>query len=430
MFIKKIQTKINHVFKQKLARNILWELFAKLASVLMQTTYFVIVARFLGSANYGSFVAVTALASLVFPFASLGSGHILVQNVSRNRKTFNYSWGNSIFIVCNCSLVLIGILFILSPIFFAQNIDRLAILLILIADLLCLSFCLVCTQAFISIDSNKKSAQFQILQSSTKLVFAFILAFCFEKPSIVDWSILYLIAAAFISLVGIFIVSQQIAKPKLSLSKIKQGISQGIYFSISESANNINTDIDKTMLASMSTLAATGIYGAAYRCIYIGFIPIFAIISGSYAKFFEYGAFGIDRSLSLAKRLLPVMLAYGIAILVSFLLLAPLLPIVLGEEYKEVADVIRWLSPIPLMAGIQFLVADTLTGAGFQKVRSFIQVSAAILNILLNLWLIPTYSWKGAVIATLFADSLRLLCLVIAVIILHQKQKRYAKTVK
>jgi O-antigen/teichoic acid export membrane protein len=58
---------------------------------------------------------------------------------------------------------------------------------------------------------------------------------------------------------------------------------------------------------------------------------------------------------------------------------------------------------------LQFLVSDALTGAGFQGMRSGIQVCSAVCNVGLNFWLIPLYSWQGAAIATLVAEGLKLI---------------------
>jgi len=46
-----------------------------------------------------------------------------------------------------------------------------------------------------------------------------------------------------------------------------------------------------------------------------------------------------------------------------------------------------------------------LTGAGLQRYRTAGQVAAVVLNFLLNLWLIPAYSWRGAAWSSLATDG-------------------------
>ena len=119
---------------------------------------------------------------------------------------------------------------------------------------------------------------------------------------------------------------------------------------------------------------------------------------------------------------MPFILIYGLVTVVGYLVFAPFLPHILGAEYVEAVSALRWLAPLPCIAAFQFLAADTLTGAGFQKTRSIIQVGAALLNISLNIWLIPLYSWQGAAWATLIADSLRAIFLWLTVAFLYRRE--------
>jgi O-antigen/teichoic acid export membrane protein len=108
---------------------------------------------------------------------------------------------------------------------------------------------------------------------------------------------------------------------------------------------------------------------------------------------------------------------------------APAVPLILGTEYTDSIEVLRLLSPIHLISSVQFLAADILTGAGFQGSRSAIQVTSAFLNIGLNLWLIPIFSWKGAAYATLTSETLKTLGLWLVVAFLYQRQITKSKIV-
>ena len=368
-------------------------------------------------------MGITALAALVFPFANLGSGDVLIQQVSRNKKVFSTYWGNALIIVCFASLLLTIMAYFISPIIFSSIVSLPAILAILLADLTGLAMFVVSAKAFMSHNLLKNSSLLQIIGTVTKLLAAILLA-TYAKPSLWQWSYLYLFSALITAVVGIIWVSKTLGKPKMASQDIPTMANKGIYFAIGESAYNINSDIDKTMLASMSTLEATGIYGAAYRLIQVGSIPIYAVLSASYPKFFQEGTKGIKGCLSLVKRLLPFVAIYGIVSLLGFLVFAPWITYILGDEYQNAIATIRWLAPIPIIGSIQLLLADALTGAGFQKTRSAIQVTTALGNVGLNFWLIPLYSWKGAAWATLSSDSFRVICLAIAVSWFYYQQNQ------
>ena len=428
MKISAIRAKFSGVLKSHVAQDIFWVFLARLCKLLAQTFYFIVIARVLGAKDYGSFIGVTSLASIVFPFIALGSEHLLVKYVATNQSLFRTYWGNSLLILIINSSFITGVLLLFASLFFPVNhISLQTILLILLADLLCLSLLDLSTKALISVNLTKKTALLGVFSAYTKLLAALCLAVFFDNPTVMDWSWLYLLSGLITAIVSVLLVNYLVGKPKPVLSKIRSEIEQGIYFSIGMSPNNINTSLDKTMLASMSTLEATGIYGSAYRFIDMGHIPILSVFTVAYTRFFKHGASGINSSLNFAKRLLPYMGGYAVLSILGYQLCAPLIPKILGQEYQDAIAALRWLSPLPAIFAFQVLGADTLTGAGFQKIRSLVQVVAAILNIGLNLWLIPIYSWKGAAWATLSSDSLRLISLWVIIWFLSRKASSISK---
>ena len=104
--------------------------------------------------------------------------------------------------------------------------------------------------------------------------------------------------------------------------------------------------------------------------------------------------------------------------------MAPLLPYLLGSEYQNAVEAIRWLALLPFLRAIYYPVADALTGAGFQGLRSSVQVFVALFNILINLILIPAYSWRGAAWASIASDSLLLIGLLTVAWYVHRKERR------
>ncbi len=394
----------------------------KAISIFMQAAYFILVARSLGTENFGMFMGVTSLAAVVVPFAALGSGDILVKYVSRNKALFREYWGNALVTTFCSSSVVICLSFFLAKLILPSTISASVILFILVGDVLGLAIWNIACGAFIAFDLHRKTAQLQVCLNLTKLLAAVILATFIQDPTPKNWSILYFTGTIFTALVSILIVNKILGFPRANLSQLKNNISQGVYFSIDRSAAFINASIDKTMLASLSTLNATGLYAAAYRLIEVAYLPILVIFGSTYAKFFEQGEFGIKGTLKLAKRLLPIILIYGIIVCIGYQIFAPVVPYLLGDDYAASIPVLYWLSPMPLIMGIQLILADTLTGAGYQRLRGLMQLSAAFFNVSLNYYLIPLYSWKGAVWATLATDSLIVICSCAAVVFFYRQQ--------
>jgi O-antigen/teichoic acid export membrane protein len=424
MNLAEIKVKVTNLFQSSLARDTLWMLFSKLFNIVMQTAYFIIIARLLGKENYGSFVAITAVANLVFPFVPLGSEHLLVKNVSTNRATFSTNWGNSLVLSIVNGTFLTLLLFLLSPVLFPGNIPWVAILLILVADLICLALLDLGSKSLLASNMVNKTAQLEVLGTCSKLLAALSLLVFFPNPNVNTWSYLYCTSSVVMTVITILLITKMLGLPRPILSELRSNLVQGFYFSISTSANNINANLDKSMLSKISGVGATGIYASAYRFIDVANSPLLALFGATYTRFFQHGASGVRGSLNFGKRLLPILTFYAIATVIGFWLIAPFIPVILGEDYRDAIGALLWLSPLPAIAAFQYLAADTLTGSGHQKSRSIVQVGSALVNVVLNIILIPLFSWKGAAIATIISDSLRLVCLWLIVFILHRRESK------
>jgi O-antigen/teichoic acid export membrane protein len=419
-----IKAKITNLLQKALFRDTLWMLIAQVIGIFLQMAYFMIVARVLGIEQYGSFSGVLALAFVASPFSGLGSGDVLVQNASRDPSLFRQYWGNSLLIILITSILLSGLAVFISPLIFHQEISPLLVFLVAIADLLFLRIWVTASAALLSQSLANKAAQIKVFHNFSKLLAAIALLVFFKQPSILTWGGLYLVGTAVSGIVSFLLVCRMLGLPQLNIQRLISQLKPGFYFSINSSATTVNAHADKMMLASLSTLTATGTYAAAYRFIDVGYFPIFAISNAAYARFFKEGATGIKGSLNLAKKIMPSVALYGFVAMIGYLVFAPVIPWILGEEYREAVTALRWLAPFHLLFVFQYLAADTLTGSGFNKWRSLIQVFAALLNVVLNFWLIPLYSWKGAAWATLASIGVQTIGLWLLVYVFYQQQNK------
>jgi O-antigen/teichoic acid export membrane protein len=430
MNIKIIKYYINKILKNSLAKNTLWMFISNGIKLFVQAGYFVVIARVLGVEEYGAFVSILSLAGLIYPFASWGTGEILIKHVSRDRTVFSEYWGNSLFIPCSFGAILIVILLFLINFIIPKDLSLIVVSLLLVSELIFKMIADSAGKAFLAVNMIDKVAQLNLLFSVKNLFAVIIFITFFPTKNLATWSVLYFGSTLGLAVISIALVNYLIEPPKLSLSRFKAEIIQGFYFSVDVAASNINQNIDKTMLPRLSTLEATGIYGAAYRLIDVAFAPVNSLMTAAYAKFFQNGASGIKGNINFAIRLSFIGGFYGLIASLGMFFLAPFVPYILGNEYQAVVEVLRWLSPLLLIVSVQYFAADTLTGAGFQGVRSAIEITAALLNFLLNLWLIPLYSWKGAAWSSLASDGLKLLIFWVVVLTLYQGEIKKKKILK
>jgi O-antigen/teichoic acid export membrane protein len=200
------------------------------------------------------------------------------------------------------------------------------------------------------------------------------------------------------------LVHRDLGYPKLTFAGVGSELKVGFYFSLSISAQSIYTDQDKTMLTRLGPLEAVGIYAAAYRLIDVALTPVRALLDAAYTRFFQHGAGGIQGSLEFTRRLLPIAAAYSLFVGIVLYFAAPVVPALLGADYQNTVEALRWLAVLPILETLIYFAADTLTGADFQGRRSSVQVFVALFNVLISLQLISLYSWRGAAWASITSD--------------------------
>ena len=122
-------------------------------------------------------------------------------------------------------------------------------------------------------------------------------------------------------------------------------------------------------------------------------------------QFFREGAQGVEQAARFSRRLLRWTLPFGGACALGLAVAAPLLPLAFGRSFAGSVTVLRWLCLLPLIRGMQYAWGTTITAASSQWLRTSTQAGAAILNLSLNLVLIPHWSWQGAAVASLLTDG-------------------------
>jgi O-antigen/teichoic acid export membrane protein len=392
-----------------------------ISQLIVQGIYFIILARTFAPEKYGAYVGIVAIVSILIPFASWGSEQIIIQNVSRQRSLFRESWGTGILktlIFGSLFTSLILIVYSFSPI---PGISIQVVFVVALANLIFLRLNDLVRDSFVGIGLLNYTAKIMFLVSVNRFFGVLVLITLYDQPSILSWTIIYCFATFCAAVMSTYLLVKQVDYPKFTLSKVKEDLKLGFSFAVGISAQTIYNDIDKSMLAKLSTLESAGIYGAAYHILNVSFTPILSLAMASFRNFFQQGVSGIKSSFELCKKLLPMSLGYSIIAIVGLKVFAPLVPLILGSEYSDSATALIWLSPTIFFRTMHIFAADTLTGADLQKVRSGSQVLVAMINGLLNYWLIPLYSWRGAIGATLISECLLMIVLWSAVYLYSRK---------
>ena len=392
---------------------------------IIQIAYLVVLARALGAEQYGAFLAVVALVSILSPFSSMGTGHLLIRGIATERRPFAAPWGDAIAVTSVCAVTLgLGTIFLLSPLVLPDGVSVALVTMVVVADLLFGRLTEVSAQAYQGFERLERTAQIQVSLAALRLLAVIVMSRLVTELTAVNWSIGYAVSAIVAGIAAIAIVGLELGRPQFRRGAFSHAVREGFFFSLAQSGQQTYTQVDKIMLAKIDSLGAAGVYGAASRIVDASFMPVLALLHATYSRFFRHGVEGVQGTLRFATRLLPLGMGYGALVGVGLLVLAPLLPWILGGEYASVVQALRWLAPIPFLRVVQYFAADSLTGAGYQPLRSAIQIGVGVCTVGLNLVLIPRYSWLGAAWASGISSILMALAFWIALVYLKRREVR------
>jgi len=340
------------------------------------------------------------------PFVSLGAGNVMVKNTARDPAAFVASYRTALKVTAVSGAALFAGALLVAPLLLPPNVPRLLVACVAGGDLLVAGFYDTSWKAYQAFNRMRRVAQLQLLLSGLKLAAALALGFLVPAPSPARWAALYALCTLGTGAAALWLTHRELVAPAKRGAAPPFDAVEGFYFSTSLAAQNVYNDLDKTMLVRLSTLEATGIYAAAYRMVELAYLPVRSLFYATYADFFQRGRRGVRATLAFGRGLMPAGLGYAAAVSAAILAAAPLIPLVSGSGFQEAAEAARWLAPIPLLRATHHFAADILSGAGRQGARTAMQVVVAVANLLVNLWLIPAYGWKGAAWASVLSDGL------------------------
>ncbi len=390
--------------KSVLVRNAAWLFAGQGFSFVIQGAYFIVLARLLGTTQYGLLAGAVALVAVVSQYSTLGSGLLFLRYVSPDHSRFRIYWGNILM-----SVLLLGTLIVvvlrLSGRWLVGAASVPLIFPIAIGDCLFQQLTICGGQVFQTFEKMKFSAAVTLLSNVSRCIVAVGMLLFLGKATASQWAMASLTVSFISACIAFAIVTRFFGWPSFSPSLLLKRSGEGFVFAISGSTTAVYNDVDKVVLSHYGMDRANGIYSMAYRVVNIGTMPVMSIVGAAFPRFFREGVKGIAATVPMARQLLKRTALLGIGISLAMFLSAPIIPHLVGKSYAESVSALRWLCLIPFFRCFHLSAGDAIAGAGHQKFRLVSQSIAAIGNLLLNLYLVPRYSWQGAAWASLATDG-------------------------
>lgn len=414
-------------------KGLLWTFSGQGIKLILQVFYILGLAIILGPNMYGQIAIIMSIIVVLSPFCGIGYGNILIKNIATKTNKYKKTLGSTIVFLVISFVILEIILVCLTYFIFGFNQSLLIIALLLgMSDLIFLKISEFTSQIYLANANYKKSSIVQLnislIRASSLVIFEMINRYFNLNLQVIFWVYLYVAFTFIQSVNNLKNIFTFYGNPDFKDVKIKfNEIKEGIQFSISLSAQGIYNDVDKTVLGKFSGSTVAGYYSFAYKISDVVFFPVKALLSYTYPKFFEKGKNkNLFSTFEYAKKLSVIVTLYNITVSAIAFFILPYLFKYIGflKQYQSSLEIVNYLLLLPILKGIHYLFSDALTGSGHQGKRTLIQVTVSVMNLILSVYFIKIYSWKGAVIASLISDTLMVIFIFLCNIYLLKKMKK------
>lgn len=400
-----IRGQIGRLLQHRVSRNASWIFAGQGANFLLQAGYFVLLARLLGVREYGVFAGAFAVVNLVTPYSALGAGMLFMRYVTADRSRAAVYWGNSLAVTVSATLLIAAALFFGGPALTKTH-DHLIFVVLVVANCLFSQIANLGSLVFQTFEKMRWTAILSLISSLARLLILIVMQVTLHHATALQWSVGVLIASGCAAGLSMIWVKSEIGSAAIERKLIFQRIREGFGFSFAGTTQAAYNDVDKVMLSHYGLNRENGFYTLAYRVIDFATTPIVGLDSAVLPRFFRLSHEGMGKVVRLALRSAGISVLMGLGIALGVLLIAPVIPHMVGRDFSGVLVALRWLCWIPVLRGIHRMTGGALTGSGNQDYRTAAQVIVAIANFLLNLWWIPAYGWIGAAWSSVASDGL------------------------
>ncbi|MCX6764885.1 MAG: flippase [Candidatus Nealsonbacteria bacterium] len=405
----------NTTVRQTISKNYFWLIAGAGINKLLKMVLIIYAARILGVTEYGKFSFALAFVSLFIVFHDFGLPATITREFAREKEKEKEFYSVLSF---TALLAVVALTLILSGSFFITQDPGIRIIILILALFSLINGFAVVFYAFFQARQRMEYQMWaETLQSI--LVVGMGLFVLFKMPSVENFSYSYLFAAIISFIFVLFFFNFKIFPLRICWEKSvwKKFFIMALPLGLAGSFGSLYSYTDSVIMGYLGMINETGWYNAAYRISFTAFIFIGLISSSFYPV--------LSENFRKSKEMLQKVWNYEIEIIIILVFLFVTGGIVLASKIINFAYGPAFF---PSILAFQILIVttgitlfyttlkDLLIVANLQK-KFFIAIAAgAIINIILNLILIPRYSLYGSAVATTITHSLILITLAIFIL--------------
>ncbi len=386
-----------------IAKNSIFLFLGDAIGYVLQLILVVYLARYLGDANFGKYCFVTAFSMLFLILSDIGLSVLMIREIARDTtKAGKYLVNISIIKLILSSFTII--LVVTAVNFMPYPPDTIWAICIVAVTTFFTSF----TSSFRSIFRAFERMEYELISKIAERIFIFIsvLPVLYLGYGLIEVVLAMLISQVFIFIFTLILLIKKLTRPTLlfDLSLCKSLIKEGFPFALASVFSVIYFQTDTVMLSMMKGDAVVGWYNAAYRLVMaLPFIST-AFVGALYPMLSKYSTSSRDKLIIVYEKSFKFLLMLSIPIGIGTSLLADKIIIFLyGQDFVNSILALQILVWVASVLMIYSIVGYVLASINRQPVDTRTTCISALLNVGLNLLLIPAYSYAGAAITSVLS---------------------------
>lgn len=365
-----------------------------------QALWMIAVARALGPSGYGGFAGATGLATALGSLTGMGFGLVMLQDASRDPRAFAGGWKRAIIACLTSGAILWGAFVVAAPLVVPLSTWTLAA--VGIPELICFPLTIVSSYAFQSRERmGWAGAMYSLVPASNILAVTCFFLFTSDRSlmAYLPWHAGCSIAAA---LAGYLLVNVLLRPGFARLSVTRRDLNEAFGYSLMRVVDNGLGSLDKTLVLRLAGAEAAGIYTAAYRLVAVLALPVTSLAMAALPRLFRVGG-DPDEGRHFVRRLTIFAAAGGLAAMIGVLILAEIIPWLLGPRFEASTGFARWLAPFPLLFGLSSLGCNILVTSRLRHYRIAVQLLGLVTLTGGIVALVPAFGLGGAAAALMTA---------------------------
>lgn len=396
----------NHKGFKKYFNNTSWLLAERVLRLFITLIIGLYVARYLGPIDFGKLSYATSFVGILSIFIQLGLDGIVVRDLVNNPKIKDKILGALFTLKIFGSLIMVGLLIIVSIIMKHESQITLLIAIIALSSILTIVFDVI----RVNYEASVLVKYVSIIQMTQLVVSSILKLYCVAIGAHLLWfAIIYVVDTLLLSGLSIVIYRNKtgsIRSWKVDWGIVKKLIVDGWPGFLSGIAGVIYMKIDQIMIGNMIDHNALGIYSAATRLSTAWYFLPMVIVTSLTPAIIKAKQQGSKIYYDRIQKLHDLLFIVAICIAIPTSIIGDTIVLYLfGSDYLGAGTVLVihiWASIFVFLgvAGGRWYVAENLLVISFYR-----HLAGLIINITLNIYMIPKFGIVGAAISTLISYS-------------------------